>query len=125
MPIIITDKRCDRDRLLYNLLPGERAKIREYQGDRDPITGEPLSANANLDHCHKTGLIRGLLNPLTNKFLIDDVERLAASIEYLKNPPAPIALGEIVYGIIGKAQVKKKMLYGPTGDKEPRPRYHK
>src|SRR5580765_6957219 len=106
MSLIVTDKRFERDRRLYNLLPGDRAKIREYQGELDPITGDPLSVNAHVDHCHKTGLIRGMLNPLTNKFLIDDIERLAASIAYLKNPPAVGALGT-VYGLLGKAQIKK------------------
>jgi hypothetical protein len=125
MPLIITDKRAERDRLLYNLLPGERAKIREFQNDRDPITGAELVAAAHIDHCHKTGLIRGMLNPLTNKFLIDNLDILRASIAYLENPPAPRALGEYVYGLIGKAQVKKVMLYGPKGHKEPGVRYHR
>src|SRR6185437_4905836 len=88
MPIKAKDHRAERDRLFYNLLPGERARLREFQGNRDPITGAPLSEHAHVDHDHKTGLIRGLLNPLTNKFLIDDVEILQASIDYLKNPPA-------------------------------------
>jgi hypothetical protein len=120
--LIVTDHRVERDRLLYNLLPGDRARIREFQGDRDPITGAPLSPAAHCDHDHRTGLIRGLLNPLTNKFLIDDIAILEASIAYLKNPPAPLALGEAVYGLMGKAQLKKVMKYGPDGSKTPRPR---
>ena len=122
MSCIITDPRVERDRLFYNLRPGERAKIREFQNNRDPITGEELSASAHMDHDHRNGLIRGLLNPLTNKFLIDDLAILLASVEYLRNPPAPLALGGPVYGLIGKAMKKKKMLYGPDGSKEPRPR---
>jgi hypothetical protein len=122
-PILVENAGAKRDRILYNLLPGDRALIRAWQDDTDPITGEPLSAAANLDHDHKTGLIRGLLNPLTNKFLIDDIERLYRSIEYLKNPPAPQALGAPVYGILGKAKLdKKKKLYGPTGTLEPHAR---
>jgi Recombination endonuclease VII len=120
--VIITDKRFERDRLLYNLLPGDRARIREYQGDLDPITGQPLVVNANLDHDHKTGLVRGLLNPLTNKFLIDNIAILRASIAYLERPPAPLALGEHVFGLIGKAQIKKIMKYGPFGSLERAPR---
>lgn len=122
MSFVIKNAAAERDRLLYNLLPGERARLREFQGDTDPITGDPLTANANLDHCHKTGLVRGLLNPLTNKFLIDDVERLQRSIEYLLNPPAPRAIGR-VYGLIGKAKLKKVMKYGPSGSSEPQPRF--
>lgn len=112
--MIIRDKRAERDRLLYNLLEGERDIIRAFQENKDPITGEPLADYAHMDHDHKTGLIRGLLNPLTNKFLIDDLDVLRASIAYLENPPAPRALGEHVYGLIGKAQVKKIMRYGPA-----------
>jgi hypothetical protein len=76
---------------------------------------------ANLDHCHRTGLVRGLLNPFTNKHLIDDLDILRASIAYLENPPAVRALGR-VYGLLGKAQRKKKMLYGPDGSPAPLPR---
>lgn len=119
--MIIRDQRSERDRLLYNLLEGERDIIRAYQGNRDPITSEPLVDYANLDHCHKTGLVRGLLNPLTNKFLIDRLDILRASIAYLENPPAVAALGR-VYGLIGKAQKKKKMLYGPDGSPVPQRR---
>lgn len=122
MPLIITDKRFERDRKLYNLLPGDRALIRAFQNDLDPITGAQLVVNAHLDHCHKTGLVRGMLNPLTNKFLIDNLEILHASIAYLENPPAPMALGGPVYGLIGKAQIKKVMKYGPGGTPEPLPR---
>jgi hypothetical protein len=120
--MIIHDKRAERDRLLYNLRPGERGIIREFQDNRDPITGQPLVAGAHMDHCHKTGLIRGLLNPLTNKFLIDDIDILLASVEYLRHPPAPRALGSAVYGLIGRAQIKKVMKYGPDGSKEPQAR---
>lgn len=121
MAIVAKDHKAERDRLFYNLKKGERARLRAFQGNRDPITGEPLSEHAHVDHDHRTGLIRGLLNPLTNKFLIDDIERLQASIDYLKHPPAVSLLGP-VYGLIGKAQKKKKMLYGPAGSPEPQPR---
>lgn len=119
MPIRAKDHRAERDRLFYNLLPGERQRLREYQDEKDPITGEPLSEHAHVDHDHKTGLIRGLLNPMTNKFLIDKLDILRNSIAYLENPPAPRALGQAVYGLLGKAKKKKKMLYGPDGDPIP------
>ena len=109
----------NRDRLLYNLLDGERAKIFAFQNGLDPISGRPLTPMANLDHDHRNGLVRGLLNPFTNKYLIDDLDILRASIRYLENPPAVLALNEKVYGLIGKAQRKKKMLYGPDGRLEP------
>jgi hypothetical protein len=122
MPLIITDKRSERDRILYNLLPGDRGKIRAFQNELDPITGAALAVNAHVDHDHKNGLIRGMLNPLTNKFLIDNVDILRASIAYLLDPPAPRALGSPVYGLIGKAQIKKVMKYGPDGSLVPHTR---
>ena len=111
-----------RDWELYGLLPGERDKIREYQRGLDPITGQPLKLNANLDHCHISGLCRGLLNPMTNKRLVDNITVLKRTLEYLENPPAVAALGEKVYGLIGKAKRKKKMRYGPMGTPDPQPR---
>ena len=111
-----------RDAELYNLLPGERERIRAFQGGKDPITGEELKPYAHLDHDHRTGLIRGLLNPITNKFLVDDVKRLEASVRYLVDPPAAKALGEKVYGLIGRATRKRKMRYGPDGRPKPLPR---
>src|SRR5947208_1290375 len=96
-----------RDAVLYNLRPGERERIRAFQGGKDPITGKPLKPNANLDHDHETGLIRGLLNPMTNKKLVDNLWILHATVEYLYSPPAVEALGEKVYGLVGKAQRKR------------------
>jgi hypothetical protein len=112
----------DRDRELYNLLPGERERMRKYQKGRDPITGQPLKPAAHCDHNHQTGAIRGLLNPLTNKRLIEDADLLTAMLKYLEDPPAPKALGEKVYGLLGRAKRKKVMKYGPLGTREPLPR---
>lgn len=121
MAIKAVDLKAKRDREFYNLLPHEREVIRKAQGNKDPITGEPLSEHAHLDHDHKNGLVRGLLNPMTNKTLIDKLDILRKSIEYLEHPPAVRAIGT-VYGLIGKAKKKKKMLYGPDGSPEPQPR---
>lgn len=114
-----------RDKIIYNLLPGERDKIRKYQFNRDPITGAPLSEHAHMDHDHRDGKLRGLLNPLTNKLLIDDEKKLAAMLDYIRHPPAPLALEETVYGVLGRARHKKKMRYGPDNTPEPHPRKNK
>jgi hypothetical protein len=111
-----------RDRELYNLLPGERQRIWDHQGGRDPITGQPLVPNANMDHDHFSGLVRGLLNPMTNKTLVDNKLVLIATLKYLENPPAVAALGEPVYGLVGRAKRKQKPRYGPYGSPTPRAR---
>ncbi len=111
-----------RDAEYYNLKPGERGLIRAFQGNRDPITGMELKPNANCDHCHVTGLIRGLLNPMTNKRLVDNITVLKRTLEYLENPPAVAALGEKVYGLMGRATRKRKPKYGPDGRPQPVPR---
>jgi hypothetical protein len=122
--------RAERDRRLYNLRPGDRERIRKWQAGLDPLTLEPLSDRANCDHRHSDGLVRGLLNPISNK-LLAAVERLLgqdveAGIErlrlYLLCPPASFALGEEVFGLIGRAKIKAKMRYGPDGRREPQPR---
>jgi Recombination endonuclease VII len=111
--------RTSRDAELYNLLPGEREKVRAYQKGLDPISGMPLVPEANLDHDHHTGLVRGLLNPMTNRYLVDNEKKLIAMLLYIQHPPAPQALGETVYGILGQAKHKKKMRYGPDGSPMP------
>ena len=113
------DYKAKRDAKFYNLLPGERQRIWDFQKGLDPISGLPLVPRANMDHCHITGLVRGLLNPITNRKLVDNIALLKSTLAYLENPPAPQALEEKVYGLIGRAQNKKKMLYGPSKTPQP------
>jgi hypothetical protein len=113
-----------RDALLYNLRPGERQKIAAFQGGKDPITGDGLVESFHIDHDHVSGKIRGALNPWSNKELIDSVSKLKAMLNYVTDPPAPKALGETVYGLIGRAQRKRRMKYGPNGDPKPHVRLH-
>ena len=115
----VDDIKAKRDAKFYNLLPGERQRIWDFQQGLDPISGLPLVPRANMDHCHTTGLVRGLLNPITNRKLVDNIALLKATLAYLENPPAPQALEEKVYGLIGRAQNKKKMLYGPSKTPQP------
>jgi len=57
------------------------------QGGIDPITQEKLdSRKCHVDHCHKTGKIRGLLNGSTNRalgFFREDPEAFRRAIDYL------------------------------------------
>ena len=77
------------------------------------------------DHDHTTGMIRGRLAFLLNKAMgyVDafskghSPEILRKLAYYAENPPAVAALGGPRYGLIGKAQKKKKMVYGPPKEK--------
>ncbi len=61
----------------------------ERQKGLDPITLLPLDGDRIcVDHCHKTGKVRGLLSHITNLALgqlLDDPEALLRGAEYLKN----------------------------------------
>ncbi len=102
---------------LFRLTPEEWDTILKYQGGVCAISGKPPITKAlAADHDHKTGKIRGALTMDMNRglaFFRDDPELLRRAADYLENPPAVAALGKEVYGLIGKAQLKKKMVYGP------------
>ena len=61
----------------------------ERQNGLDPITLLPLQGDRIcVDHCHKTGKVRGLLSAITNLALgqlLDDPDTLLRGAEYLKN----------------------------------------
>lgn len=63
----------------------------DQQGGIDPITQEKLdSRKCHVDHCHKTGKIRGLLNGSTNRalgFFREDPEAFRRAIDYLAGTP--------------------------------------
>lgn len=85
----------------YGLEPHEYAEIKKAQGGRCAIcaiaTGR--SKRLSVDHCHKTREIRGLLCTRCNAFLgmiRDNPEAGDRLARYLRNPPAPQALGKVV-----------------------------
>jgi hypothetical protein len=125
----------NRDRLIFNLAPGEKTKIKKFQDDKCAITGEVLGSAFYLDHAHDDGLVRGILSFKVNKGLAlfdDNPAYLRAAADYIDDPPAPKALGEKVYGVLGRVtkkatrkQGKKRVnnrLYGPDGTPHPQPR---
>lgn len=124
----LTEKEKRRSSVLirqYNLTIEDYDKILSYQGGVCPITGKPSKRYA-VDHDHKTGLVRGVIDWLVNQALAhfgDDPDLLRRAADYLDNPPAVSALGEEVYGVMGRVTKKAKhRRYGPLGTKEPQPR---
>lgn len=115
-PISPSARRTARLWELYRITDADYESILSHQAGVCAITGKIPNAHLNIDHCHKTGLIRGLLSAWANKglsFFNDDPACLEAAARYLRNPPAVSAIGKR-YGLLGRAQRKKKMIYGSS-----------
>lgn len=82
----------------YDITPQEYDKLLASQDHGCAICGYKAPYNLQVDHCHKTGLVRGLLCKTCNKRLLpaarDNVDRLTAAINYLNSPPAVKVIGE-------------------------------
>lgn len=131
MPKTDAEKSADAKRkrlwMFYRITPEEQVEIENYQRTHDMaiLMGESEDSTGT-DHDHTSGLIRGRLDFRLNKALgileqyaksaktdlKDILDRLSA---YMLFPPATSVLGPR-YGLIGKAQKKKRMVYGsPNG----------
>lgn len=78
-------------RRTYGLTQGGYAELQAIHGGRCAICGDPAKDALNVDHCHDTGTVRGLLCEKCNLGLglfADDPERLRAAAEYLRNAPS-------------------------------------
>jgi Recombination endonuclease VII len=111
---------------LYRISLEEQDEVEAFQQDSEHSI---LLSRGNLndatpallftDHDHITGLFRGRLAYLINKGLgtIENSYKertsavLRALADYLDNPPAVAVIGKR-FGLIGRAQVKKSMVYG-------------
>jgi hypothetical protein len=77
----------------YGISMQEFHELLEYQNGGCAVCGKPIEAvrrRMNVDHCHETGQVRGILCTGCNTgigHLGDTVEGLQRAIEYLKNPP--------------------------------------
>lgn len=117
-----------RLRQIFNITSEEYEKVLAYQNGVCYISQQPPNEGLSLsvDHRHSDGLTRGLLSPWVNKglsYFKDDPAQLRRAADYLDNPPVTIALGEAVYGVMGKSTKKAaSRKYGPTGTKTPQPR---
>jgi Recombination endonuclease VII len=117
--------RESRLRLIFNTCSEEYEKTLEFQNYVCGVTKKPAST-LYLDHDHATGKLRGLISYRINKGLAlfdDNPAYLRAAADYLENPPYTLAVGEDVYGVLGRVTKKaKNRKYGPTGTKTPQPR---
>jgi hypothetical protein len=93
----------------YGITLVEKELIRKYQNYRCAVCKGVLKI-ANVDHCHATGLTRGLLcwhcNNALGKFR-DNPTMLRAAAQYLETPTAELALGEKRYGLPGRITTKR------------------
>jgi hypothetical protein len=106
----------------FRITPEEYDRILAHQGGVCAGCGcKPGKNRLAVDHDHKTGKIRGLLCWTCNSTLgeaLDSPQRLFKLYKYLVTNPAFEALGKVIYGILGKAQAKKVMKYGPPARKK-------
>lgn len=86
----------------YGISPAEYWRIYEFQGGRCYICQRATGKvkRLSVDHDHKTGIVRGLLCTMCNKYTLgwarDCIEFFQRAIEYLRNPPAVQVVGERV-----------------------------
>ncbi|MFD5069164.1 endonuclease VII domain-containing protein [Streptomyces sp. NPDC058369] len=82
----------------YGLKPGEYDYLFQAQDGRCAICGGTRRQRLSVDHCHKTGRVRGLLCRMCNGRLLtaarDNPETLRKAASYLEDPPAILHLGE-------------------------------
>jgi hypothetical protein len=75
----------------YGLSKEKYEELLVLQGGRCAICDEVPPKRLRVDHCHRTGKVRGLLCDLCNSGigkLRDDPERLTRAVEYLQTNPA-------------------------------------
>ena len=77
----------------------EYQQILEFQDFKCGACGRHQSEftrNFHVDHCHRTGIVRGLLCGFCNRFVIGrhQVEWLRGGVRYLEEPPALKVIGE-------------------------------
>ncbi|MFF4298051.1 endonuclease VII domain-containing protein [Streptomyces vinaceus] len=86
----------------YGLGPGEYDELFRLQGGTCAICRQARSKRLDVDHCHKTGVVRGLCCARCNRQLLakglrdsPDIARSAA--DYLEDPPAVRLIGQRFY----------------------------
>lgn len=88
-----------RWRQVYGISADEYWSIYQYQGGRcficERATGK--TKRLSVDHCHTTGIVRGLLCTMCNSRVLghlrDDLDAFERAIDYLTSPPATRVIG--------------------------------
>jgi len=93
-PEVKAAKRARRLRRDYDLSTADFERLLVAQGGVCDICKE--AKKLHVDHCHDTGIVRGLICHGCNSGLgiIDNPDLLIARATFLQNPPAPKLLGE-------------------------------
>lgn len=93
-------RRVNRDRLRiqrqarqYGLSVDELVSLFAVQKNQCPVCDESISLDEkyDVDHCHSTGVVRGVLHPLCNRgmgLLRDDADNLERAARYLRSRSA-------------------------------------
>lgn len=71
----------------YNMSIDQYNQMLSDQNDGCAICGGVIDGKGGVDHCHKTGKIRGILCSHCNAaigHMNDDIDRLSAAIAYLE-----------------------------------------
>lgn len=99
----------------YGITPEDFEKVMEYQrGVCYICLRPPKKVRLNVDHRHVDGMTRGLTCMRCNKLLalaLDNAGTLLRASQYLRNPPAVVALGGERYGYPGRIGTKKMRAY--------------
>jgi hypothetical protein len=92
--------REQRWQLVYNITAAEYWAIHEYQNGTCYICQRAKGVGRkrlSVDHCHTTGVVRGLLCQKCNRDILgharDEPEFFERAIKYLNNPPAIDVIG--------------------------------
>ena len=98
----------------YHITLAEYEAALSYQKHRCAICKRPVTdfkTRLAIDHRHLDGLLRGLLCWHCNRAIggfRDSIEKMAAAVEYLTNPPFTVTLGKSRYSAPGKVGSKKR-----------------
>ncbi|MEW1546899.1 endonuclease VII domain-containing protein [Streptomyces tsukubensis] len=93
---------ASRVQATYGLGPGEYEQLLTAQGGVCAICRQSRTRRLDVDHCHRTGIVRGLCCARCNRQLLarglgDNPAIARSAAEYLEKPPAVRILGKRFY----------------------------